>query len=116
MGYDAVRHRHEYRIHTKEKCLACRHFGVCTNSRHGRRIKRLELEETKIKLEAQYASPVGQAVDKLRKQFAEHPFGYLRRNLGVQYFLLRGREGVKAETSLLVTCFNLARMITLIGV
>lgn len=116
MGYDAVRHRHEYRIHTKEKCLACRHFGVCTNSRHGRRIKRLELEETKIKLEAQYASPAGQAVYKLRKQFAEHPFGHLRRNLGVQYFLLRGREGVKAETSLLVTCFNLARMITLIGV
>lgn len=49
-------------------------------------------------------------------QFAEHPFGHLRRNLGVQSFLLRGIEGVRAEMSILATCFNLARMITLLGV
>jgi len=115
-GYDSANRKHEYRIHAKETCSACQHFGVCTNSRHGRRIKRLDLEEIKIKLEAQYASPEGQAIYKLRKQNAEHPFGHLRRNLGLQYFLLRGRDGVKAEMSILATCFNLARMITLIGV
>jgi hypothetical protein len=96
--------------------LICPHFGVCTNSRHGRRIKRLDLEEVKLKLEGQYASSEGQAIYKLRKQNAEHPFGHVRRNLGVQYFLMRGRDGVKAEASLLATCFNLARMMTLIGV
>jgi transposase len=116
LGYDSTKRKHDYRIYAKETCLTCLHFGVCTNSRHGRRIKRLPLEEIKIKLEAQYTSPEGQAIYKLRKQNAEHPFGHLRRNLGVQYFLLRGRDGVKAETSLLATCFNLARMITLIGV
>ena len=115
-GFDSTNRKHEYRIHAKETCLACPHFGICTKSRHGRRIKRLPLEEIKIKLEAQYASPEGQAIYKLRKQNAEHPFGHLRRNLGVQYFLMRGRDGVKAETSILASCYNLARMITLIGV
>lgn len=116
VGYDSTKHQHDYRIHAKETCLTCPHFGECTNSRHGRRIKRHALEEIKIKLEAQYANPEGQAIYKLRKQNAEHPFGHLRRNLGVQSFLLRGVDGVKAEMSILATCFNLARMITLIGV
>lgn len=116
LGYDSSNRKHDYRIHAKETCLSCPHFGVCTKSRHGRRIKRLPLEEIKSKLEAQYASPEGQAIYKLRKQNAEHPFGHLRRNLGVQYFLLRGRDGVKAEMSILATCFNLVRMITLVGV
>jgi hypothetical protein len=31
-------------------------------------------------------------------------------------FLLRGRDGVQSETSLLATCFNIARMITIFGV
>lgn len=115
-GYDSSNHKHEYRIHAKETCLTCPHFGVCTNSRHGRRIKRLDLEEVKLKLEAQYASPEGQAIYKLRKQNAELPFGHVKRNLGVQSYLLRGREGAKAETSILATCFNLARMMTLIGI
>ncbi len=116
IGFDSANRKHDYRIHAKEICLACTHYGVCTNSRHGRRIKRLALEEIKNKLEARYASPEGQAIYKLRKQNAEHPFGHLRRNLGVQYFLMRGRDGVKAEASILATCFNLARMMTLIGV
>ena len=29
---------------------------------------------------------------------------------------MRGRDGVQAETTLLATCFNMARMITILGV
>ncbi len=39
----------------------------------------------------------------------------LKRNLGVDAFFLRGRDGAKAEASLLASCFNIRRMITLIG-
>jgi len=53
---------------------------------------------------------------KLRKQKVELPFGHIKRNLKVDSFLLRGLKGVKAETSILATCFNLVRMITLLGV
>jgi len=46
----------------------------------------------------------------------EHPFGHIKRNLKTDAFLMRGHTGVNAETSLLATCFNLARMITILGV
>jgi len=44
------------------------------------------------------------------------PFGHFKRNLGVDSFLLRGLAGVRAEMSLLSTCFNLVRLISLVGV
>jgi hypothetical protein len=74
------------------------------------------LEEVKEKLEAQYEEPASQEIYARRKARVEHPFGHIKRNLKVDAFLMRGREGVNAETSLLATCFNLARMITLLGV
>ena len=53
------------------------------------------------------------AFDKAR---VEHPFGHIKMNLKTDGFLLRGQTGVNAEISLLATCFNLARMITILGV
>jgi transposase len=50
------------------------------------------------------------------KTIAELPFGHIKRNLNAGHFLLRGLDGVRAEASLLASCFNLARMITLLGV
>jgi hypothetical protein len=44
------------------------------------------------------------------------PFGHIKRILNAGHFLLRGLAGERAEASLLASCFNLARMITLIGV
>ncbi len=73
-------------------------------------------EELKEHLEALYQSPQGQEVYRLRKEKVELPFGHMKRNLGAGQFLLRGREGVNAELSILSTCFNMARMITIIGV
>ena len=45
----------------------------------------------------------------------EHPFGHIKRNLGMTYFLLRGREGVQAEIGIAATGFNIMRMITILG-
>jgi hypothetical protein len=53
---------------------------------------------------------------KLRKQKSELPFGHIKRNLKVDSFLLRGLKGVRTEASILATCFDLVRMITLLGV
>jgi transposase len=105
-----------YRFTDPKICAQCRHFGKCTTSKRGRAIIRLLEEETKIKLAQQYRLPFAQAIYRLRKQKVELPFGHIKRNLGVNAFLLRGLKGVKAEMSLLGTCFNIARMITLIGV
>lgn len=105
-----------YRIKDSSICAACRHFGVCTKAKGGRRIRRLKNEETKHKLQEQYTKEESLAIYRLRKEKAELPFGHIKYNLGVSGFLMRGLEGVKAEMGLLASCFNISRMISIIGV
>jgi transposase len=97
-------------------CKECRNFGLCTNSRYGRTVIRLVKEELVEKLERQYEQPAGQKIYELRKQKAELPYGHIKHNLKAGGFLLRGLAGVRAEVSLLASCFNIARMIGIIGV
>jgi transposase len=105
-----------YQIEDQAACSSCAHYGECTRAKAGRRIRRLADEETKLKLERQYKEAGNQSIYKLRKQKVELPFGHIKRNLGAGYFLLRGLAGVRAEMSLLASCFNLARMIGILGV
>jgi len=105
-----------YKITDKKICLACPHYGNCTKSPTGRTISRLLKEEVRQKLEAQYNEPSSQEIYKLRKEKVELPFGHIKYNLKFDSFLLRGLKGVKAEASIIGTCFNLVRMITLLGV
>ena len=92
------------------------HYGPCTSAKEGRKIIRLAHEEIKEKLEAQYQEVGSQEIYARRKARVEHPFGHIKRNLKTDAFLMRGRNGVGAETSLLATCFNLTRMISILGV
>ena len=97
-------------------CRACEHFGTCTKNRiHGRKVTRLLKEDLRRKIERQYELPENQEIYKLRKQKVELPFGHIKHNLGVTGFLLRGLAGVKAEFSIMTGCFNIARMISLLG-
>jgi transposase len=105
-----------YLIADKKQCYTCKHYGQCTKSKRGRRIVRLRNEEVKQKLEVQYQETASQEIYARRKTRVEHPFGHIKRNLKTDAFLSRGRDGVQAETSLLATCFNVARMITIFGV
>ena len=100
----------------KEECLICKHYHVCTTNKLGRRIIRLAQERLKEKLESYYKSSKGQEIYRQRKEKAEHPFGHFKRNLGAGQFMLRGKTKVDAEVSILSTCFNIARMMTIIGV
>ena len=115
---DSTHQKIRYQAKASE-CQACPHFGSdsdqCTQSPNGRRIVRLADAEFKEQLEAKYKLPENQAIYKLRKETVEHPFGHIKRNLGASQFMLRGRPKVNAEVSLLATCFNLARMITIAG-
>jgi len=97
-------------------CQKCPNFGVCTKSPCGRQVTRIIKEELREKLERQYEPPDSQEIYKLRKQKVELPFGHIKHNLKVGGFLLRGLPGAKAEMSILSSCFNIARMITIIGV
>jgi len=105
-----------YQMKPASVCRRCQHFGQCTKSKEGRTLVKLLDEEWKRYFEREYLKPEGQAIYKRRKERVEHLFGHIKRNLGVNTFLLRGLKGVQGEASLLATCFNLTRMITLMGV
>lgn len=104
-----------YRPQEASTCKECRYWGVCTKAKKGRQISRLKNEEFREYLESVYEQEDSQAVYRQRKDYAEHPFGHIKHNLHMDGFLLRGLAGVRAELSLLASCFNIRRMITLCG-
>ena len=104
-----------YHMTDSKLCRQCQHFGICTRSNVGRKLARLIDEKYKQKFENQYSEPRSQEIYKRRKEKVEHPFGHIKRNLKVDAFLLRGRDGTLAEMSLLATCFNITRTISLLG-
>jgi len=114
--FDKEKNMNVYSISDRNLCWTCKHFGICITSNNGRRIKRLVNEEIKKKLEQNYTQQESQAIFRLRRQKVELPFGHIKRNLGVTAFLLRGLDGVKAEMSLFSSCFNMARLINIVGV
>lgn len=113
---NTVKKSRVYRMVDSSLCKSCCHFNVCTKDKKGRKVARLINDRILRKLESQYEQPESQAIYKLRQQKVEHPFGHMKRNLKADTFLIRGLEGAKAEMSLLASCFNIARMITILGV
>lgn len=56
--------------------------------------------------------------EKMRERAAlcEHPFGTMKRWLGWDHFLVRGFAKVRGEMALLVHCYNLRRVLSILGV
>jgi hypothetical protein len=46
---------------------------------------------------------------------SEPVFRHIKRNLRTDSFVLRGLQGVQAETSIPALCFNMTRAITILG-
>lgn len=113
---DATTHHRKYSITTAKLCRNCVHFRACTKSHTGRQITRAPFEEIRKTVQDRYDSAGGRLIYARRQSKVEHPFGHIKRNLGVQAFLLRRFAGVRAEASLFATCFNIVRMMTLVGV
>lgn len=53
---------------------------------------------------------------KLRRSLAEHPFGTMKWMMGHPRFLVRGLVKAKSELALGVLCYNLKRVISMLGV
>ncbi len=50
-----------------------------------------------------------------RKCIVEHPFGTVKRNLGVSYLLLKGKQKAEGEISLAFLAYNMKRAIKILG-
>lgn len=105
-----------YCITQGKLCRQCRYFGACTKSITGRKLARLINDGYKQKFEKQYLEPESQRIYSRRKELSEHPFGHIKRNLKVDAFLLRGRDATLTEMSILATCFNVTRLISILGI
>ena len=106
---------HMYWIGQPSLCQQCPRFGDCTRSSQGRRVERPFTEEVRERLEKRYRRADAQRLMRQRKMRAEHPFGHIKHNLGMKAFLMRGRQAVQSEFSVAATCFNITRMIRLMG-
>jgi hypothetical protein len=53
---------------------------------------------------------------KQRGSIVEHPFGTIKRTLGWDHFLVRGKEKVSGENALIMFSYNFKRLLNLIGI
>lgn len=96
-------------------CKKCDHFGVCTKNKRGREIDRLVDEDIKEQVEARYDTEDGKSIYKKRKEKVELPFGHIKRTLNGGAFLVKSIKSAQGEMAIFANCFNIARMITLLG-
>lgn len=95
-------------------CGSCLLKAKCTRNQEGRRITRLAGEEVQEAM----AERVKQNPHLMRRRKAiiEHCFGTIKRSLGYDYFLCRGKARVTTEVNLTVLAYNLKRICNLVGV
>lgn len=101
------------------KCKSCICAAFCLTEsayriRHGRHIER-SLDEAAT--EANRLRVLNSRHKYKRRQaIVEHPFGTIKRSWGFYYTLLKGKEKVSGEYSLVFLAYNMRRAVTILGV
>ena len=96
------------------KCATCPVRHLCTTAVKGRVISRFEYQDAVDANNKRVAD--NPEVYARRKCIAEHPYGTIKRAWGYTYTLLKGIKKAGAEMSLIFTCYNIRRAITIVGV
>lgn len=100
----------KYSYYRCNNCQDCKHFKICTKSPKGRGIKVYENEQLIYNMRHKLNTTQGGQIYKRRKTIVEPVFGNIKHNLGFREFLLRGKNKVKAEFSLIATAHNLLKI------
>lgn len=95
-------------------CSQCEYKDLCTKSENGRVIART-IDQDFLDIVDQRTNE-NKELYKTRQMIVEHPFGTIKRGWGLWYFLTRGTESVKTETSLAFLAYNMKRVINILGV
>lgn len=100
--------------HYKTKdCLDCPIKDQCTGSPRGRIIQRslhqgaIDRNNARVNANPEYY--------RNRQQIIEHQFGTIKRQWGFTHVLMRGKENVLGEVSLMFTAYNLRRSVSILG-
>lgn len=96
------------------ECQSCPLKAKCTRNKGNRRITRAAFEEVQERMAQRVAR--NPRLMRRRKAIIEHCFGTIKRSLGYDYFLCRGKRAVSTEVNLTVLAYNLKRACNLVGV
>lgn len=96
-----------------QACKVCPVRHLCTTNKNGRFIERsiyqqaLDENQKRVEAKPEYY--------RIRQQVAEHQFGTLKRQWGFTYTLMRGKQNVLSEVNLMMICYNLTRLMSILG-
>jgi hypothetical protein len=111
-----ARTMHIYRTSSKV-CKACPLQTQCLGEKtKHKQIQRWEHQQIIDDYDAKMKSEAAKAVMKKRASIVEHPFGTIKRTLGWDHYLVRGKEKVSGENALIMFAYNFKRLLNLIGV
>ncbi len=96
-----------------EACSECPFKTRCTKAVNGRTIFRHRNQDFLDEIDRQTQENL--KTYKLRQMIVEHPFGTIKRAWGASYFLTRRKTSVSAEMALSFLCYNLKRVINILG-
>lgn len=103
----------QLRYYRATGCQSCALKSQCTRNKANRTITREESEHLMEAMAERVKK--NRHIMKLRKALVEHPFGTIKRGMGMSYFLCKGLESVRAEMSLTVLAYNLKRVLNLLS-
>jgi len=100
-------------------CKNCPWVDICVSigsqkAHRGRMLNRNIYEDQMDKNDAEVASRKNEY--KRRQAIVEHPFGTIKRQWGYNHTLLKGLEKVNGEFSIILLCYNLKRVISILGI
>jgi transposase len=101
-------------VSRKADCDACPLRQRCLGAKADTRtVQRWEHEDVLERHRARMAGAEG--LMRRRAALAEHPFGTLKCRAGYRHFLVRGFDKVRGEWSLMALCYNLTRVLNIVG-
>lgn len=107
---------HVYRG-TSAVCKACPLRDKCLPQKTAyKSLQRWEHEEVLENHYKKMETSEAKALIKKRGSIVEHPFGTIKRTLGWDHFLVRGKEKVSGENALVMFTYNFKRLLNLIGI
>lgn len=98
-------------------CKACPIKDKCIPDKTPyKRIFRWEHEEVMEQHIKKMKTKEAKDIVKQRGSIVEHPFGTIKRTLGWDHFLVRGKKKVSGENALIMFTYNFKRLLNLIGI
>lgn len=104
----------QYKIYNCRHCTSCPYLDKCTKSVNGRSIKRNIKEDKLLEIDNEYKSD--SSLYKLRKALVEHPFGTIKRSLGLTHVYIKGLDKLSSWASSVFLAYNLKRVINILGI